>query len=103
MMAFFGVLTSSGPFSLMITFLIIVSSPLLIARDKIYALLSNKIYGYIVDGLYYFLPKSGELGDMTQKLVRGVEITSWFPLWSSILFALFVLWLTSLLFSKKNF
>jgi ABC-type transport system involved in multi-copper enzyme maturation permease subunit len=103
MMAFFGVLTSSGPFSLMITFLIIVSSPLLIARDKIYALLSNKIYGYIIDGLYYFLPKSGELGDMTQKLVRGVEISSWFPLWSSIFFGFFVFWLTSLLFSKKNF
>jgi len=103
MMALFGIMTSSGPFSLMITFIIIVTSPLLIARDEIYALLSSRVYGYIIDGLYYFLPKSAELGDITQKLVRGVEIQSWMPLWSSMGFGVFIFFVTGYIFSKKNF
>jgi ABC-type transport system involved in multi-copper enzyme maturation permease subunit len=102
-MMFFGVLTSSSAFSLMVTFLVIIITPMLIARDRIYALLSSKVYGYLLDGLYYFLPKGGELGDMTQKLVRGVMIENWLPLWTSLLFAVFMFFMTQILFSRKNY
>jgi hypothetical protein len=97
------VLTGSGPFSLMITFLIIVVSPFLIGRDQIYALLSHKIYGYILDGLYHFLPKVAELGNLAQEMVSGNGITSLTPLWTSLLFALFMLSVSIMLFSRKNF
>jgi ABC-type transport system involved in multi-copper enzyme maturation permease subunit len=103
LMTFLGVVSRSGPLSLMITYLILFFSPMLLQRDRIYALVSSKIYGYIIDGLYWFLPKISELGDITQKLTRGVEINSWMPLWTSLVFAIFMLGLTSLIFQRKNF
>jgi ABC-type transport system involved in multi-copper enzyme maturation permease subunit len=103
LMMFLGVLTTSGAFSLMITFLIIVFSPFLIERDKIYALLSDKIYGYLLDGLYHFLPKVAELGNITQQIVRGMAVGSWLPLWTSLFFTLCMFIFSMLLFYRKNF
>lgn len=103
LMTFLSVISKNGPLSLMITYLILFFSPLLLARDKIYALLSSKYYGYFFDGLYYALPKTAELGAMTQQLARGIEINSWMPLWSSLLFALFMLGLSGYVFQKKSF
>ncbi len=103
LMTFLGLITRSSAFSLMITYLILFFSPLLLQRDKIYALLSNKIYGYIIDGIYYILPKTAELGDFTQKIVRGAPVTTLFPLWSSLLFGMGMFMISQLIFSKKNF
>lgn len=103
LMTLLGLLTRSGPFSLMITYVIIFFSPLLIQRDRIYALLSSKLYGYLLDGLYYFLPKPAELGDITQEIVRGASVASWQPLWTSLLFGGIILAVSGLIFQKKNF
>ena len=103
LMTFLSLLTKSGPFSLMLTYFVVFMSPLLIPRDQIYALLSSKIYAYILDGLYYFLPKTTELGNLTRLIVGGQEITSWMPLWSSLLFALFILSISTYIFQRKNF
>lgn len=103
LMTFLGILTRSGPFSLMITYLILFFSPLLLQRDQIYALLSSKYYGYLVDAVYYILPKTTELGNLTQQLVRGAPIVSWMPLWSSLLFGLGIFGVSAFLFYRKNF
>lgn len=103
LMTVLGILSRSGAFSLMITYVILFFSPLLLQRDRIYALLASKYYGYLIDGIYYFLPKTTELGNMTQQLVRGVAINSWMPLWSSILFGGLMFTLASYLFQRKNF
>jgi hypothetical protein len=87
----------------MITYLILFFSPLLLQRDEIYALLSNKIYAYLIDGLYYFLPKTAELGKITHQIVAGISVSSWMPLWSSIFFAIIMVSISSLIFFKKNF
>ena len=103
LMTFLGLLTKSGPFSLMLTYLILFFSPLLIQRDKIYALLSDKFYAYLLDGLYHFLPKTAELGQITGQLVRGAEVSDWLPLWSSLLFAVILFLLSGIIFQRKNF
>ena len=103
LMTFLGIITGSGPFSLMITYLILFFSPLLIERNQIYALLSSKFYGTLIDGLYYFLPKTTELGNITQRLVRGIPVGSWMPAWSSVLFAVFMIVISIFIFSKKDF
>lgn len=103
LMTFLGTIVRSSAFALMITYLILFFSPLLLERDKIYALLSSKIYGYLVDGLYYFLPKTAELGKITHQLVRNISVSSWMPLWSSFLFGLFMLTISYLIFARKNF
>lgn len=103
LMTLMGILTRSGPFSLMITYFIVFISPLLLQRDAIYALLSAKIYGYILDGLYYFLPRTAELGMITQQFVRGIPVTAWQAALTSTIFAIVMLASSSLIFSRKNF
>ena len=103
LMTFLSLLTKSGPFSLMLTYFIVFMSPLLIPRDQIYALLSSKVYAYILDGLYYFLPKTTELGNLTRIIVSGQQVASWMPLWSSLLFAVFILSVSTYIFQRKNF
>ncbi len=103
LMTLMGIVTRSGPFSLMITYLVLFISPFLLQRDAIYALLSAKIYGYILDGLYYFLPRTAELGMITQQFVRGLPITAWSAVLTSIIFAVVMLASSSLIFSRKNF
>lgn len=103
LMTLLGVVSRSGPFSLMLTYLILFFSPLLLQRDQIYALLDARIYSYILDGLYYILPKTAELGKLTEELVRGVEITNWMPLWSGILFGIFTLLFSAYIFEQKDF
>jgi ABC-2 type transport system permease protein len=103
LMTLMGIVTRSGPFSLMITYLILFISPFLLQRDAIYALLSAKIYGYILDGLYYFLPRTAELGLITQQFVRGIPVTAWPAAITSTIFAIIMLASSSLIFSRKNF
>ena len=103
LMTFLGVVSRSGPLSLMITYLILFFSPMLLARDEIYALLSSAIYGYFFDGLYYFLPKTAELGAILQKLVGNQPVDSWMPLWSSLLFGVFMFAVSAYIFRKKDF
>jgi ABC-type transport system involved in multi-copper enzyme maturation permease subunit len=103
LMTFLGLITKSGPFALMFTYLIIFISPLLLQRDHIYALLSSSIYGNIIDAFYYLLPKTAELGAITQHLVSGIAVYNWMPLWSSLLFAVVIYAASSVIFIKKNF
>lgn len=103
LMTFLGVVSRSSTFSLMITYLILFFSPLLLQRDKIYALLSTKFYGYVVDSLYYFLPKTTEMSNITQQLTRGAEVGSWMPVWTSILFAGLMFTASAYIFQRKNF
>ena len=103
LMTFLGIITRSAAFSLMITYAILFFSPLLLERDKIYALLSGKFYGVLLDSLYYILPKTAELGNLTRLIVQGENISSWMALWSSILFGISMFVLSSIIFSRKNF
>jgi ABC-type transport system involved in multi-copper enzyme maturation permease subunit len=103
LMTLLSIIINSAAFSLMITYSILFFSPLLLQRDKIYALLAGKIYGLLLDGLYYFLPKTAELGNITRLLVQNSSVTSWMALWSSMLFGIFVFGLSSYIFSRKNF
>ena len=103
LMTFLGIVVRSGPFSLMLTYLILFFSPLLLQRDNIYALLSSKYYGYFLDGLYHFLPKTAELGQITGQLVQGFPVDSWLPVLTSTGFGLFMLLLSQLVFNRKDF
>ena len=103
MMTILGILSRSGPFSLMVTYLILFFSPILLQRDQIYALLSSRYYGYFFDGLYYFLPKTAELGKITTQLARGISVDSWMPVWTSFAFLIIVFLASAYIFQKKDF
>ena len=103
LMTLLAVTIRSGPFALMITYLVFILNFPLMGREQIYALLNSKVYGYLLDGLYHFLPKTAELGEITEKLARGVAVASWTPLLTSLFFGALMLAAAQLLFSRKNF
>lgn len=105
LMTLLNLLFKSSAVSLMGTFLIIFLAPLLMQRDRLYLWLSadSRMTRNLIDGLYYFFPKPGDLGNITQKLVRGIKIESWMPVWSSLLFAVLIFALSSFIFRRKSF
>jgi ABC-type transport system involved in multi-copper enzyme maturation permease subunit len=105
-----GVITSSTGVSLMVTYAIFFFSAILVAHDKVSAAVSTETAARIVDGLYWILPKTAELGQATVALVAGKEaperlanIQHFAVYGSTALFAVGSLALASWLFSRKDF
>jgi ABC-type transport system involved in multi-copper enzyme maturation permease subunit len=102
-MTFVGVTARNSGVSIIAAYLVIFFSPLLLARDKIYALLSQKVYQWLLDGIYYLTPRTTELGNMTRALVAGEPITSWSPLFQSLAVGAVFLLGAIYVFEKKDF
>jgi ABC-type transport system involved in multi-copper enzyme maturation permease subunit len=99
-----GILTRSSALSIMVSYLVIlILSPLLAARDRISFLIDNPVAEAFTDGLYYIVPKTSELGSITNNLVLQKSIESYQPLISSLLFMILTLALTIIIFSKKDY
>ena len=103
LMTLVGVLSRSAGVSIMIAYFVLFFSPFLIQKDRIYALLSSKVYYYLLEVLYQVLPKTFELGKMNQELVMGKPVESWQPLWTSGLAGMAMLFVAVTLFSRKDF
>jgi len=102
-MTFVGLISANGPLSLMLTYAIIFFSPLLMQRDQIYALLSAKIYSFILDGLYYILPKMAEMGALSMRLTLHTEITDGWVLVHALGFVFIIGLINLAIFQRKNF
>jgi ABC-type transport system involved in multi-copper enzyme maturation permease subunit len=105
-----GVVTSSTGVSLMTTYAIFFFSAILMAHDKISAAVSTETAARIVDGLYWILPKTAELGQATVALVAGSEaperlanVAHFAVFGSTALFGIASLALASWLFARKDF
>ncbi len=102
-MVFLGVSVQNSAVAIMGAYLIMFFSPMLIKRDTVYALLSNKIWQWLLDGVYYLTPRTFEIGEIVTKTVMREPIASWSPIWHSL--ALGVVFFSSavLLLKRKNF
>ena len=102
-MVFLGVTLQNSAVTIMGAYLILFISPLLFQRDRIYALLSAKIYQWLLDGIYYLTPRTFEIGNLVRKTVLAEPLGNLMPLWHSL--ALGALFFASavLLFKRKNF
>lgn len=99
-----GILTRSSVLAMMLSYLIFfIFSPLLYAREKIFMLFDNKLVEYIIDALYYILPKTQELGTTTGSIARGDGISDFQPIITSFLFLILNLFLSIFTFSKKDY
>ncbi len=105
-----GVVTSSTGVSLMATYAVFFIAAILAAHDRISAAVSTELAARIVDGLYWVLPKTAELGQATVALVAGAEapdrlanINHFAIYGSTALFGAAALGLASWLFSRKDF
>lgn len=101
--AFAGVAFGSNAIALMSAFIIWILQKILAGREILEALTSSKIIKYIVDTLYYIIPKTGGISDIAIKLTAGRPVNDWMPFYSSFLFALALLYVTIVIFKLKNY
>jgi ABC-type transport system involved in multi-copper enzyme maturation permease subunit len=105
-----GVVTSSTGVSVMGTYAIFFFAAILVAHDKFSAAVSTEFAARVIDGLYWALPKTAELGQATVALVAGAQaperlthINHLAVFGSTALFGAAALSLASWLFSRKDF
>lgn len=101
--AFTGIASGSFAVSLMVAFAIWVAEGLLRYHEAVEQVTQNKLVIGVVSGLYYILPKTSELSDLTTKLALGQPVESWVPLWSSLIFASALVAGTVVLFNRKDY
>lgn len=117
---FVGLTTNSSIISILICFfLIFVLSPILSIRETIiFPLFNNSTVEFILNFLYYVLPKPGEIKDITVSLINEETISFWkssfdtennriIPSWMSLISSfIFTVVLTSIsiyYFSRKDY
>jgi ABC-2 type transport system permease protein len=105
-----GVVTSSTGVSLMATYAVFFFAAVLSAHDRIAAAVSTELAARIVNGLYWILPKTAELGQATVAMVAGgaapaplADINHLAIYGSTAAFAVASLSIASWLFSRKDF
>ncbi len=106
MIVFFGVLTQSSILGMMVAYLIfLVLSPLLhFFKNNMDSFIHSSFVKGIISFLYYVVPKTTELlGDLTKSLASGKGINDYQPVWTSALFLLLMMYLSTLAFRKKDF
>lgn len=87
----------------MVTFGIMLISPILAQQGVLDRLLSSQWARSMVHGLYYALPKVFDLGAISRRLVLGDPMGSWMPVWSSAIFGLVVLATGLYAFERRNY
>lgn len=105
-----GVITSSTAVSLMGTYAVFFLAALLALHTQIAAAVSTELAARFVEGMYWILPKTAELGKATVAIVAGEDaparlaLTRPFAVYASTaLFGVASLGLASWLFSRKDF
>lgn len=101
---FVGILTQSSILAMMLSYLIFfVLSPILTARDTISSFLNNSFMEYLMDTLYYIIPKTSEIGSFTTEIALGYGIKDYQPIVTTFLFLVLVLYISIIIFNKKDY
>jgi ABC-type transport system involved in multi-copper enzyme maturation permease subunit len=98
-----GVLWESAVIATMVTFGLMLVSPILAQKPLLERLLTSETSRNIVRTLYYVLPKVFDLGRICRALVIGDPIGDWMPIWSSAIFGVVVFGTGLYAFSKRNY
>ena len=98
-----GVLWESAAVTTMVTFGLMIVSPILAQQPLLQRLLSSETSRNTVRVFYYVLPKVFDLGRIVRALVIGDPVRDWMPLWSSAMFGIVVLGAGLYAFAKRNY
>ena len=98
-----AVLWESAVVATMVTFGIMLLSPILAQQRLLERLLSSEWSRNLVRVLYYALPKVFDLGRISRELVLGDPIGTWMPVWSSAAFGIVVLSTGLYAFARRNY
>jgi ABC-type transport system involved in multi-copper enzyme maturation permease subunit len=98
-----GVLSESGALAMMITFAMMIVSPILAQEKTMVKLLSSEWARTLWTWLYYVLPKPFDFGKMIWMIVRERPVESWMPVWSSAAFGVVMLAMALGFFLRKDY
>ncbi len=105
-----GVITSSTAVSIMTTYGLFFFGLMLAAHDKIAAAVSKQWQAWTIEGMYWFFPKTAELGQAVVAFVGGSELPERVlrvltpaPFLTTAAFGIGCLVLASWLFNRKEF
>ncbi|MCK4574011.1 MAG: hypothetical protein KAU36_06555 [candidate division Zixibacteria bacterium] len=100
---FAGIAFGSTGMVIMSAFVVFILQWLLSWHEQIAGFIGSGIVEKIITGLYYIVPKTGEVSDLSLKLAVGGRIESLMPLYSSLAFAVLLYIVTIWLFRRKNY
>jgi ABC-type transport system involved in multi-copper enzyme maturation permease subunit len=98
-----GVLWDSSAVAIMVTFAIMIITPILAQKATIERLLSSEWSRVVVRVLYYVLPKTSDVSVIIRDLILNQPVESWMPVWSTALFGAVVLGLGLWRFQRRSF
>ncbi|MBU8934442.1 MAG: hypothetical protein KOO62_10600 [candidate division Zixibacteria bacterium] len=98
-----GIVFGSTALAMMTAFLTYVLQIILSFHEVFHDFVGDKAIAKVGDFLYYIFPKTGEIGEIGESLAMGETVGSWMPVWSSLLFALALIWTTVLVFNRKDY
>jgi ABC-2 type transport system permease protein len=98
-----GVLTRSSSITIMLTYFLFPVTLFLAFRGGLTVMLTSKFLVYLLDGLYWILPKISEVATIMGSIVAGKPAGSLAPLLTSALFGAGCLALGTLYFTRKDY
>jgi hypothetical protein len=98
-----SILWESAVVATMVTFGIMLVSPILAQQRVLERLLTSEWSRDVVRVSYYVLPKVFDVGRISRGLVLGDPVGNWMPIWSSALFGLVTLSTGLYLFARRNY
>ena len=98
-----GVLWDSGSVAIMVTFAIMIVTPILAQKATLERLLSSEWSRDVVRVLYYVLPKTADVSVIIRHLILNQPVESWMPVWSTALFGAAVLGFGIWKFQRRSF
>lgn len=100
-----GLVSQSTILSIIISFfLVFIVCPILAVREEtIFSLVNNGVVQFIVNFLYYVLPKTSDINKITMDIITGEPVKSYQPVFSSVLFMLAVLSVSIFYFKKRDY
>jgi ABC-type transport system involved in multi-copper enzyme maturation permease subunit len=98
-----GVVLDSSAVAIMVTFAIMIVTPILAQKATFERLLSSEWSRDILRVLYYALPKIWEVRGIVQNMIVNKPIESWMPIWSTAIFGVVVLGIGIWRFQRKSY
>lgn len=102
LMALVGVLQPNSALLVMVGFVQFTFARFLATREDLYVLIQWEWLKTLLDWLYYVLPKNMDLQRMATTYLAKGTFESWWPVWSTAVFALAALALAGILLQRKN-
>lgn len=78
-------------------------STVLAQREGLYTFITTEWVHWLMDGAYYVLPKNSELHELAFDFLQSGAMSSWGPVWSSVLPLLGALGVAAWLLHRKSF